>query len=301
MKYTTYNLTIDSEFPLPELLPLASDNARNAPADVAIRFGKVDHNGLSGGQQLGPFLWVNRESLWLDVPNVARFLVQNGATILIDPMPGIDEDSIRVFLLGSALGALLFQRGFLVLHGNAIRIGEQCMICVGHSGAGKSTLAAGFMQRGYQILADDVVPVDQECRAMPGSPRIKLWQDAADKLRIDTSGLRRIRPNTEKFNYPLADRFADQPVPIRWIYILDNDNSGTIHSQPIRGMQRFMPIHDNTYRVHYLQGMSLESQHLHLCGQLVGRIHLARVTRPQSGFGLNALIDHLLADMAAHP
>ena len=30
-----------------------------------------------------------------------------------------------------------------------------------------------------------------------------LWQDAADQLRIDTAGLRRIRPDLEKFNYPL--------------------------------------------------------------------------------------------------
>lgn len=301
MHYTAYHLTIDSELPLPELLSLPGPATAGAAADVTIRFAAIGHDELEGGRQLGPFLWVSRDSLWLEVPNVARFLVRDGATILIDPAPGIDEDSIRVFLLGSAFGALLFQRHFLVLHGNAIRIGDQCMICVGQSGAGKSTLAAGFMQRGYQVLADDVVPVDEECRALPGFPRIKLWKDVADQLRIDTGNLRRIRPNMEKFNYPLAQLFAAQPMPVRWIYILDSDNGGAIRTEPIRGMQRFTPIHNNTYRVRYLQGMALKSQHLQLCGQLAGRIHLARVTRPQSSFALDALIDHLLADMAANP
>jgi len=146
-----------------------------------------------------------------------------------------------------------------------------------------------------------VVPVDKQCRALPGFPRIKLWQDVADKLQIDTGGLRRIRPQTEKFNLPLGLQFADQALPIRWVYLLGSDHVEQVSFDPVRGMERFLPLHNNTYRVRFLQGMALKAEHLQLCGQLAGQIHLARVTRPKSGFGLDALIDHLLADMAAHP
>lgn len=298
MRYTAYNMNIDSELALPELLPLISESC---PPDVTIQLASVASGGLPNGQQLGPFLWVDRESLWLQVPNIARFHVQGGNKILIDPEPGIDEDSIRVFLLGSVFGALLFQRGFLVLHGNAIRIGNQCMVCVGDSGAGKSTLAAGFMQRGHEILADDVVPIDSDCRALPGFPRIKLWQDVADRLKIDTSNLRRIRPSLEKFNYPLAAQFVDEPLPIRWIYILNSHHHPQTRFEPIHGLQRFEPLHHNTYRIRFHQGMALKSEHLKLCGRLAGRIRLARVTRPKQGFELDALIDHLLTDMAENP
>ena len=298
MRHTAYNLSIESELALPELL---ADPEPASAADVQIKFAAVPPEGLPDAQQLGPYLWVTRKDLWLHVPQVARFLVQDGHTILMDPEPGVDEDSLRVFLLGSALGALLFQRGHLVLHGNAIRIGDQCMVCVGHSGAGKSTLAAGFMQRGYQILADDVVPVDARCRALPGFPRIKLWQDVADKIGIDTNALRRIRPNTEKFNYPLEQPFDQSPLPIRWVYILGSDHIDTLRLEPISGMQRFLPLHNNTYRVRFLQGMALKPEHLKLCGQLASQVRLARVTRPDSGFELDGLIDHLLADMAANP
>lgn len=299
MRYTAYNLSVDSEIDLPELFPMHTSNAE--PADVKIHFGSIAPEGLANGQQLGPFLWAAPESLWLQVPQVARFLVDNGNAIRIDPEPGIDEDSIRVFLLGSALGALLFQRGYLVLHGNAIRIGEQCMVCVGHSGAGKSTLAAGFMLRGYDILADDVVPVDNRCQALPGFPRIKLWQDVAGKLNIDTSNLRRISPHTEKFNYPLGEQFNQTALSIRWIYILGSDYIDTIEFEAIQGMQRFMPLRNNTYRLSFLNGLGLKADHLKLCGQLAGQIRLARVIRPKSGFKLDNLIDHLIADMAANP
>ena len=300
MHYTSYGLTIASALALPELPQDTTTPADSAP-DVTIDFGAIDPAGLPNGNQLGPFLWVTDDALWLQVPEVARFQISLGKRITIDPAPGIDEDSLRVFLLGSALGALLFQRGYLVLHGNAIRIGGQCMICVGHSGAGKSTLAAGFLQRGYEILADDVVPVDDTGAALPGFPRIKLWQDTATRLGIETAGLRRIRPQTEKFNYPLHERFTDRPLPIRWVYILNKHHEPDIRLDAIRGLQRFTPLRNNTYRVRFMEGMPLKSHHLQRCGLLAGRIHLARVTRPDHGFELDTLIDRILADIAAHP
>lgn len=300
MRYTAYQLSIESDLPLPELTADASVNS-TLPAQVHIKLGPVSPAGLPDGEQLGPFLWGKRDTLWLSVPQVARFQIEHGHTIWVDPAPGVDEDSIRVFLLGSALGALLFQRGHLVLHGNAIRVGNQCMVCVGPSGAGKSTLAAGFLQRGHEVLADDVVPIDAECRALPGFPRIKLWQDAASNLAIDTGALKRIRPNMEKFNLPMQAQFAQEALPIRWIYILGNHNSDDFKVEPIRGMQRFAPLRNNTYRLRYMQGMALSSTHMERCGQLAGRIHLARITRPKQGFQLETLIDHLLHDMAGHP
>ena len=300
LRYLAYNLVLESEIALPELHS-PEDHAHPLTPDVSIAYAGIDPRGIEDGQQLGPFLWVNRTSLWLHVPHVARFLVRNGCEILIDPEPGIDEDSLRVFLLGSAFGALLFQRGYLVLHGNAIRIGDQCMVCVGHSGAGKSTLAAGFMRRGYPVLADDVVPVDAQCHALPGFPRIKLWQDVADKLEIATDDLRRIRPNTEKFNLPVTVEGAEKPLPIRWVYILDSDHIDDLRVEPIQGLNRFQPLHNNTYRVRFLKGMALKSEHLKLCGQLAGKIRLARITRPRVGFSLDQMIDRILADIAENP
>ncbi len=298
MRYLAYNLQIDSEIALPELLPGDLDSS----CDVNIHFGNVPVDGLPNGTQLGPFLWTTDQALWLKVPGVATFLVKNGQEIIIAPAPGIDEDSIRVFLLGSAFGALLFQRGYLVMHGNAIRIGNQCMICVGYSGAGKSTLAAGFMQRGYDILADDVVPIDNGCNAIPGFPRIKLWQDVAEKLKIDTTSLRRIRPDMEKFNFPLTHKFGNELIPVRWVYILNSDeNQCDISFESIEGMQRFIPLRNNTYRIRFLDGMALKRDHLQLCGKLAGNIRLTSVTRPRRDFQLDLLIDQLLAHMAEHP
>lgn len=295
MYYSAYQLTIASELPLPELVQV-----NGTQTDVTIRFDNVAENGLADGEQLGPFLWAAPNTLWLQVPNVARFLVRNGNEIIIDPADGIDDDSIRVFLLGSAFGALLFQRGLLVIHGNAVRIGDECLICVGPSGAGKSTLAAAFMQRGFDVLADDVVPVNDAGLALPGFPRIKLWQDAAEQFAIATDDLRRIRPEMNKFNLLVAD-VEQRALPIRWIYILGNDHIDEITFEPITGMAKFMPLQHNTYRAKFLQGMQLKSQHLSLCGKLASKIRLSRLTRPKLGFTANAMVDAILKDIEVNP
>ncbi|MEY3758997.1 MAG: hypothetical protein RIR39_488, partial [Pseudomonadota bacterium] len=92
-----------------------------------------------------------------------------------------------------------------------------------------------------------------------------------------------------------------QALPIRWVYIIGSDQVDSIESKSIQGMQRFMPLRSNTYRLSFLNGLGLKSEHLKRCGQLAGKIHLVRVTRPKSGFKLEPLIDYLLADIAANP
>jgi len=43
----------------------------------------------------------------LDVPGVARYSVEDGKSILIEPMADSTPEKIRLFLLGSTMGALL--------------------------------------------------------------------------------------------------------------------------------------------------------------------------------------------------
>ena len=57
------------------------------------------------------------------------------------------------------MGAILMQRKILPLHGSAIAIDGKAYAIVGDSGAGKSTLASAFLNKGYQLLSDDVIAV----------------------------------------------------------------------------------------------------------------------------------------------
>jgi hypothetical protein len=293
--FKLYGLNADSQWVLPECLPAVLDSV----ADIRIYQGHVPAEGIESATNNNWEQSIDGE-FWLNIEEVARYWIRHGKEIIVDPYPGADEESIRVFLLGSAIGALLFQRGLLLIHGNAIEVNGGCLVCVGDSGAGKSTLAAAFLQHGYRLLADDVVPVTEQGMATPGFPRIKLWGETARQLGIETEGLRRIMPDMDKYNVPLGERFCETPLPVKWVYVLESVDEG-FACTPYEGMSRFEPLHDNTYRVHFLDAMALKPQHLQQVAKLAGNIHMAKIQRPQSGFRLNELVQFILDDINKNP
>jgi hypothetical protein len=93
--YSAYNLIVDSELELPELR-LLDPVGISSPPDVRVYFGGAPSEELQGTKQLGPFLRASKSSLWLDVPEVARFLIKNGNDICIEPASASEEDSVRL-------------------------------------------------------------------------------------------------------------------------------------------------------------------------------------------------------------
>lgn len=291
--YQAFQLSILSELAFPELLAMESVNP-----DVTIRFGLVSPWGVDAPLNKGVTFQAKEGMFWLNVPNVARFLVTDGKLITIDPVANSDEDSIRVFLLGSCLGALLMQRGLFLLHGNAIQINQHAISFVGLSGSGKSTLSAIFLKRGYSILADDVCAINAQNEVLPSFPQIKLWADAAHQLLIETGTFRKIRPNIEKYAVPIHANFYHKPLLLKGVYILKAHNKEEINIEPLNGVEKFQLLQSQAYRRAYVSGLSLERRHKLTCGQLASRINLARLTRPNSGYCFDVLADHLESDFA---
>src|SRR5215510_9302338 len=127
--YTAFGLCLATEFPCPELAP-----GRGSP-DVRIRYGVVPAQ-LTAAKKIGAHYQAAPGQLLLTIDGVARFLVQDGAEIIVERAPESDDDSLRLFLLGSVIGALLQQRGTLTLHSSVIEVDGGCVGFMGHSGAG---------------------------------------------------------------------------------------------------------------------------------------------------------------------
>lgn len=263
MKYRAFGLNFFSDMEIPEFLPLEFTDP-----DVEICAGSVIERDVrvAGGEG-----W-----LYLHVKSVARFLIENGNRITYDLYPGVHLDSFRLFLLGSAMGALLLQRGLIVLHGNAISTdGETCTIFVGHSGAGKSTTAAWYFQNGATILADDVCAIDFDevgrPIVFPSYPQLKLWQASADLLEIDTQSLRRVRPQDNKFAIRILDQFSAKPLVLsRVVELHVEERESTVYS----GLFKLDLLRKHTYRVSFLKYLLLEQGYCRKLMTLAGKINL---------------------------
>ncbi len=298
--YKAFGLIISSDIKLPPLHLLLQ--SQDAPSiDVTIRRGEIDKNGLKQATTIGLYCQVAANHLWLHVPNIAWFEVIDGNQIVVMPEPGVDQQSIRLYILGSCLGCILHQRHFLVMHANTIRFGDQCVMFAGASGNGKSTLAAAFHQRGQQVLADDVSAINSQGEVIPSYPQLKLWYDTIKQLDIELAGLNKIRLQVNKYAYPLDDdSFCQKPLPLAAIYLLNTHNQEGFLKEPITGFNKFNPIKNNTYRPSYIKGLELQSIQLQQASKLAGQIHITSITRPNQLFQIDQLIDFIQQDMVSH-
>jgi hypothetical protein len=296
--YTAFGLVIQSELACPFLLPAEADS----PPDISIRMASVPAElenptaqGVAYQAQPGEFL--------MRLDDVAAYLISDGRDITIERAPCATDDEVLLFLFGSAIGALLHQRGMLTLHASAIETERGAVLFVGHSGNGKSTTAAALHKRGYRILADDICPLaldeNGQPQALPGFPQLKLWADTAKKLEHDTEGLRRVRPQLEKFGLLVHDDFVNRPLPLYAVYQLTSHNKPEIEFEPIELSKRFNLLLFNTYRQRFLDGLQVRAEHFKVATAAGKAARMKRVIRPSAPFMLDELVDRLEQDFKA--
>lgn len=293
--YTCYGLRLHSEIDLPELTELDADGA--ASPDIQVVCGLVA-GPATGATQLTDGLWRDEMSCGLAVTDVADYVAHEGAQIVVDAAPNAEPRAVRLFLLGTMMGAIMMQRGHLVLHGNAVRIGDSCVVVLGHSGTGKSTLAAEFLRRGFDVLTDDVVPVDSQGRALTGHPHIKLWADALDGLGLQSAGLVHVRGAVPKFQLPIS-RPELGPLPVRRIYVLDEHGQDTCEIVRVSGVDSFDVLREHTYRKQLIFDQATGREHLGQCAALGRRARIVRLLRPAVTRTAALTADAILADIAS--
>ena len=275
--YRLFGLRVRSELELPEL----GGEAPQKSADVHVRLGPLPGDDASGGYV------VTDEGTFLTVPEVGRYLIRDGREIVIDPLAGTDARNLRLFLLGSAFGALLHQRGLLPLHANAIDIGGRAIAFCGHSGAGKSTLAAWFNDRGYPVLADDVCVIgfdpDGTVIAQPGLQRLRLWNDALEASGRKAADFQRsfhVGETRDKYDVPTS-AVPTAPVPLVAVYLLDRSEDGAQHGRIVRvgGVEAIDALVSNTYRGQFLPMIGRIGSHLQDCLRIVRTVPVYRAER----------------------
>jgi len=287
--YRVYGLLVKSEIELTELI-----TDEPSTPDVEIQYGNVPYK-LPHFDDSGVLFQVTNNDFLFRMEDVGSFRVQNGTLLTIEPdlSPDFSPDLMKVFLMGSVFGALLHQKGVLVLHASAVSLGDRALVIAGRSSSGKSTLAASLSNKGYPLVTDDLSALhatDSGYFIHPGIPHIKLWKDVIEKMQLEKD-LKRIRPKIEKYRKPSRQSFSDKPLRVLQIIALESKNSSGIEILNVKGSPKFELLHQNTYRYQFLRGLQKTQSHFQSVSDLSNRIELFKVRRPSSPLLIDELAD----------
>ena len=293
MMYQAFGFTISSEMKLPELMQLEDTTSS---ACINIRFESLtDEWNHAEKKEHGYFVQGRR--VLFEIEQVAVFAVESGHTISISPLPGSDEDEIRLYVLGTCMGIILMQHHLLPLHGSAIVLNGEAFAIVGDSGAGKSTLASAFMNHGVKLLSDDVIPIcftGERPMVIPSYPSQKLWQESLDHFGMKSSNYRPLYGRETKFSVPVRDGFLPQSVPLAGVIELLPVDKETISIYPIKGLERLHTLYKHTYRHIFLNPLGLLDWHFQRSVQLSNQLAIYQLKRPKSIFTAHELVRKIL-------
>lgn len=210
------------------------------------------------------------------------FRVTGGNLIEADICPEDTESNAAVYLMGSCMGAILVQRGFMLLHGSCVTNGRNAILITGDSGAGKSTTAAEFLKRGWKLVTDDVTCVfDQNGVPMVRSsyPSQKLWQDALDRYEKRPEDVHSLyfQKDREKFGVNVSDSFYEGDCRLSMVVRLLPGPCESCVS-PIEGIAKVDQLFRNTYR-YYLIEKRHQQRHFQRCVSLSAKVTMALAIR----------------------
>ena len=269
--YKAFGLVIESELPIPQLAEVhdVQPNVRIVPARLR---GIVDPDAPTTAEG-GCIIPTLTETL---------FRVTGGSLIEADVCDGDTDSNVAVYLMGSCMGAILVQRGFMLLHGSCVTDGKRSVLITGDSGAGKSTTAAEFLKRGWRLVTDDVTCVfeqDGVPMVQASYPSQKLWQDALDHYEKSSDDIHSLyfSEDREKFGIDVSESFFDGSCPLSMVVRLVAADHSTCLS-PMEGMAKVDQLMRNTYRLYLIEKCHLQ-RHFQRCVNLAGKIPMALAVR----------------------
>ncbi|CAN7294541.1 aldolase [Paenibacillus sp. LjRoot56] len=292
--FQAFGLSIRSDLHLPEL-SLISDIQGDADVEVVIAdLSKLWSELVPDNQSI----LFHEDKVIFRVYDTAIFLIQDGNRITISPVNHAEESKIRLYLLGTCMGAILMQRRILPLHGSAIAIDGKAYAIVGHSGAGKSTLASAFINHGYSLLSDDVIPItfDSSDKPMvtPAYPQQKLWQESLTHFGMEASHYDPIFQRETKYTIPVPANFTTETLPLAAVFELVKYDGEQVSIQQIPKLTGLSRLFYHTYRQSFLAPLGLMDWHFTTSARMVEHMDIYQLNRPTNGFTAHQLVSLIL-------
>lgn len=287
--FTAFGLIIESEIELPELI------TAKGQAKAAIVWGQVPDQ-LKTPVEKTPWFEVEAGKFLLTVEGIAKYYVENGNLIVIEPHKDANLEDVRVFLLNTALAALLKQKGYLVVHGAAAVVKGKAVAFVGPSGAGKTSIALNLLDRGYKLLTDEICAIkiqNGKPVIFPSMPQLNVWRDTLLAEGKDVNSCRPIRQGLAKYAVPIENQFAEEAMELSSIVLLTHHNQETILCEAVKGGEKLKRLVMNSY---FAETVVDKTQHFKTCAAAL-KAYILQVTYNQHPYQVGKITDYILKEL----
>ena len=243
---------------------------------------------LNGATAHGVLWQATSRRFMMDVPDVARYLVEDGNLVIIEPMPKSDKEKVSRFFQMTPLAALLFQRGITAFHAAAAAGPHGAVLLAGDSCAGKSTLLMELLKRGWKMLSDDlsVVALNENGApdVLPTFPDVVLWRDTLDKLNKENTGKNRQTVSME-------ERFTNTSQRLKTIYRLAIHNKNEIEVRSTEGIDRFRFLTEILYNTRVADALLDRTAYMRTASALTQCVSTQTLMRPRGRWSSEELAD----------
>src|SRR6185295_2331346 len=246
----------------------------------------ADYKSECGEPALRVFRVLDGKYYRLYYADQTEFLVDRAGTeVWAEWSVPLTVEDTATYLLGPVMGFVMLLRGIVCLHASAIVVDDKAIALLGPAGSGKSTTAAAFADRGYAILAEDVVTLD-DCHdhflVRPAYPCIRLWPASVKALYGDEADLPKLTPNWEKRYLDLTvrtEQFHQQPLRLAAIYQLDQrrDDPDAPFIKSLDNSEGLLSLIANTYATK-LMDRQMRAHEFDLLTRVLNNVPLRRVT-----------------------
>jgi hypothetical protein len=242
MKYALYGLTLETPFPCPELQPATGD------AEVVVKWGKIAGDSLDWRDE-GVCYKAAPGKYLLSIAGVADFLVENGKTVTIEKTSQGDEDALRLFFYNEVMGALLMQRGCLLLKGCVMERAGKGIAFIGPTPSGKTMTAARLVEKGFRVVSDGFCCLsgNENPTVQPGYSRLMLWEKSLEKLGLPPGELKPVRRGMQRFYLPLGLSFCNEPVSLESAYVFAFLNRAELLIEEAEGAKKLFALLNHRY------------------------------------------------------
>ena len=251
----------------------------------------MNHPSLEGKTECSYNYEVDDENIFIWWENIGKVKISNNDKIMVD-VENDDFDSIIPFLLGPVMSTLLDQRGFLVLHGSAVKFNDESIAFVGHGGKGKSTTAINLYKKGYPIVTDDIIAIkfddDGNPYLYPGYSHVRLAEDSYNHIKDDTDILTPICTLLGKVFCDASRGFSPRKLRLKRIYLIEKGEKKKISN--LDSQEKLMNLISYSLSS-WIFEINDEANNLTQCANLIKNVHIKRLEVTHSFKDITKLIN----------